>query len=262
MNEYLCTKLIQLDKRWRIGVVSYFNTQPLLLGIEKANFLSKIELVKDYPANIAQALMDGQIDIGLVPVAITPFLTHPHIVSEYCIGTRTKVASVAIFSKVPMDQIECIYLDYQSRTSVQLARILLNEFWKKDIRFLKAQEGYIQEIEGTTAGVIIGDRALANLTSFEYVYDLGEAWIEHTGLPFVFAAWMSNQPIPDDFKTLFNYANAYGVAHIDEVLNQLPLRTHDYNMEEYYTKNIEYRLTDTMQQGMQLFLEKVKLLAP
>ena len=262
MNEYLCTKLIQLDKRWRIGVVSYFNTQPLLLGIEKANFLSKIELVKDYPANIAQALMDGQIDIGLVPVAITPFLTHPHIVSEYCIGTRTKVASVAIFSKVPMDQIECIYLDYQSRTSVQLARILLNEFWKKDIQFLKAQEGYIQEIEGTTAGVIIGDRALANLTSFEYVYDLGEAWIEHTGLPFVFAAWVSNQPIPDDFKTLFNYANAYGVAHIDEVLNQLPLRTHDYNMEEYYTKNIEYRLTDTMQQGMQLFLEKVKLLAP
>ena len=262
MNEYLCTKLIQLDKRWRIGVVSYFNTQPLLLGIEKANFLSKIELVKDYPANIAQALMYGQIDIGLVPVAITPFLTHPHIVSEYCIGTRTKVASVAIFSKVPMDQIECIYLDYQSRTSVQLARILLNEFWEKDIQFLKAQEGYIQEIEGTTAGVIIGDRALANLTSFEYVYDLGEAWIEHTGLPFVFAAWMSNQPIPDDFKTLFNYANAYGVEHIDEVLNQLPLRTHDYNMEDYYTKNIEYRLTDTMQQGMQLFLEKVKLLAP
>jgi len=262
LNEYLCTKLIQLDKRWRIGVVSYFNTQPLLLGIEKADFLSKIELIKDYPANIAQALIDGQIDIGLVPVAITPFLTDPHIVSDYCIGTRTKVASVAIFSKVPMDQIESIYLDYQSRTSVKLARFLLQAFWKKDIQFLKAQEGYIQAIEGTTAGVIIGDRALVNLTNFDYVYDLGEAWIEHTGLPFVFAAWMSNQPIPEAFKTLFNNANAYGVEHIDEVLNQLPPRTHDYDMEVYYTKNIEYQLTDTMQQGMQLFLEKVKLLAP
>ena len=84
----------------------------------------------------------------------------------------------------------------------------------------------------------------------------------HTGLPFVFAAWMSNQPIPEDFKTLFNNANAYGVAHIAEVLDQLPARTHGYDMETYYTKNIEYRLTDTMQQGMQLFLEKVKLLAP
>ena len=243
-------------------MVSYFNTQPLLLGIEKADFLSKIELVKDYPAKVAQALIDGQIDIGLVPVAITPLLSNPHIVSDFCIGTKTKVASVAIFSKVPMEQIETIYLDYQSRTSVQLARILLKEFWKKDIQFLQAEEGYIQKIAGTTAGVIIGDRALANLTEFEYVYDLGEAWIEYTGLPFVFAAWMSNQPIPDDFKTLFNNANAYGVAHIGEVLDQLPARTHSYDMETYYTKNIEYRLTDTMQQGMQLFLEKVKQLAP
>ena len=262
MNEYLCTKLIQLDKRWRIGVVSYFNTQPLLLGIQKADFLSKIELVKDYPAKVAQALIDGHIDIGLVPVAITPLLSNPHIVSDFCIGTKTKVASVAIFSKVPMEQIESIYLDYQSRTSVQLARILLKAFWKKDIQFLQAEEGYIQKIAGTTAGVIIGDRALANLTEFEYVYDLGEAWIEHTGLPFVFASWMSNQPIPDDFKTLFNNANAYGVEHIKEVLDQLPARTHGYDMETYYTKNIEYRLTDTMQQGIELFLEKAKQLAP
>jgi chorismate dehydratase len=242
-------------------VVSYFNTQPLLLGIEKGDFLSKIELVKDYPAKVAQALIDGQIDIGLVPVAITPLLSNPHIVSDFCIGTNSKVASVAIFSKVPMEQIESLYLDYQSRTSVQLARVLLKDFWKKDIRFLKAEEGYIQSIEGNTAGVIIGDRALANLTEFEYVYDLGQAWIEHTGLPFVFAAWMSNQPIPDAFKILFNDANAYGVEHIAEVLDQLPARTHNYNMEEYYTKNIEYRLTDTMHQGMQLFLDKVKQLA-
>lgn len=251
-----------MDKRWRIGVVSYLNTRPLLLGIEKADFLSKIELVKDYPTKVAQALIDGQIDIGLVPVAITPLLSNPHIVSDFCIGTKTKVASVAIFSKVPMEQIASIYLDYQSRTSVQLARILLKDYWKKDIQFLQAEEGYIQTIGGTTAGVIIGDRALANLTEFQYVYDLGEAWIAHTGLPFVFAAWMSNQPIPDDFKILFNNANAYGVEHIGEVLNQLPARTHDYDMEVYYTKNIEYRLTDTMQQGMQLFLEKVKQLAP
>ena len=251
-----------MDKRWRIGVVSYFNTQPLLLGIEKADFLSKIELVKDYPANIAQSLIDGKIDIGLVPVAITPLLSNPHIVSEYCIGTKGRVASVAIFSHVPMEQIESIYLDYQSRTSVRLARILLQEFWKKDIQFLQAEEGYIQSIQGTTAGVIIGDRALAKLTEFEYVYDLGEAWVAHTGLPFVFAAWMSNQPIPASFQALFNQANGYGVEHIQEVLAQLPSRTHDYNMEQYYTQNIQYTLTDSMQQGMRLFLEKVKQLTP
>jgi len=242
-------------------VVSYFNTQPLLLGIEKAGFLSKIDLVKDYPANIAQSLIDGHIDIGLVPVAITPFLTNPHIVSNYGIGTKGKVASVAIFSQVPMDQIESIYLDYQSRTSVKLAQILLKEYWQKDIRFLKAEEGYIQNIQGTTAGVIIGDRALVNLNKFEYVYDLGEAWVTHTHLPFVFAAWMSNQPIPVEFQDLFNVANAYGVEHIQEVLAQLPQRTHGYDMEQYYTQNIEYVLTDPMKQGMNLFLDKVQQLA-
>jgi chorismate dehydratase len=91
---------------------------------------------------------------------------------------------------------------------------------------------------------------------------LGAAWIDHTGLPFVFATWMSNQSIPEDFIALFNQANAYGVEHVSEVLAQLPARTHDYDMEQYYTQNIEYKLTDHMQQGMRLFLEKVKQLAP
>jgi chorismate dehydratase len=72
---------------------------------------------------------------------------------------------------------------------------------------------------------------------------------------------MSNQPIPVAFQDLFNEANAYGVEHIQEVLAQLPQRTHGYDMEQYYTQNIEYVLTDSMQQGMNLFLEKVQQLA-
>jgi chorismate dehydratase len=73
---------------------------------------------------------------------------------------------------------------------------------------------------------------------------------------------MSNQLIPASFRALFNQANAYGVEHIQEVLQQLPPRTHNYDMEHYYTQNIEYVLNDKMQQGMNLFLEKVKQLAP
>ena len=73
---------------------------------------------------------------------------------------------------------------------------------------------------------------------------------------------MSNQPIPEFFRQQFNQANAYGVENIQEVLAQLPSRTHTYDMEQYYTENIEYKLTDAMQEGMQLFLEKVKQLAP
>ena len=144
-----------MDKKWRIGAVSYLNTRPLLLGMEQSPFRERIDLVKSYPAQIAQDLLDDTIDIGLVPVAIMPLLKNPQIVSKYVIGAEGEVASVALFSQVPMDQIEKVYLDYQSRTSVALAKILFKNYWKKEVEFLIATEGYMNEISGTTAGIII-----------------------------------------------------------------------------------------------------------
>jgi chorismate dehydratase len=247
-----------LDKRWRIGAVSYLNTRPLLLGIEQEHFLSRIDLVKSYPAKIAQDLIDGQIDIGLVPVAILPELSNPHIVSKYVIATNGAVASVALFSAVPIDQIKGIYLDYQSRTSVQLLKILLAQYWKVEVNFLVATEGYIDQISGTTAGVIIGDRALENLSKFPFVYDLGLTWKQHTGLPFVFAAWVANQPIPSEFMAAFDAANGYGLGHLDEVIALLPAQEQVYDLHKYYTENISYVYDEEMKQGLAAFLNFIK----
>jgi chorismate dehydratase len=247
-----------LDKRWRIGAVSYLNTRPLLLGLAQEGFKNRIDLVKSYPAKIAQELLAGQIDIGLVPVAIIPQLTHPHIISNYVIGTNGAVASVALFSQVPIDEIKSIYLDYQSRTSVQLLKILLAQFWKKEVEFLAATEGYIDQISGTTAGLIIGDRALDNLNKFPYMYDLGLAWKQHTGLPFVFAAWVANQPIPAEFMAAFDAANGYGVAHLEEVISLIPANEQVYDLHKYYTENISYVYDEEMKQGLERFLEALK----
>ena len=247
-----------MDKRWRIGAVSYLNTRPLLLGIEQESFLNSIDLVKSYPANIAQDLLSGKIDIGLVPVAILPQLSDPHIVSNYVIGANGAVASVALFSEVPIDEIKSIYLDYQSRTSVQLLKILLSQFWKKEVEFISATEGYIAQISGTTAGVIIGDRALENLSKYPYVYDLGLAWKQHTGLPFVFAAWVANQPIPSAFMAAFEAANGYGLAHLDEVIALIPAQEQVYDLHKYYTENISYVYDEEMKQGLAAFLNFIK----
>lgn len=247
-----------MDKRWRIGAVSYLNTRPLLLGIEQESFLNSIDLVKSYPANIAQDLLSGQIDIGLVPVAILPQLSNPHIVSKHIIGANGAVASVALFSEVPMEQIKKVYLDYQSRTSVQLLKILLSQFWKKEVEFISATEGYIAQISGTTAGVIIGDRALENLTKFPYVYDLSMAWKQHTGLPFVFAAWVANQPIPSEFMAAFDAANGHGLANLDEVIALIPAQEQVYDLHKYYTENISYIYDEEMKQGLAAFLNFIK----
>ena len=247
-----------MDKRWRIGAVSYLNTRPLLLGLAQEGFKNRIDLVKSYPAKIAQELLAGQIDIGLVPVAIIPQLTHPHIISNYVIGTNGAVASVALFSQVPIDEIKSIYLDYQSRTSVQLLKILLSQFWKKEVEFISATEGYIAQISGTTAGVIIGDRALENLSKYPYVYDLGLAWKQHTGLPFVFAAWVANQPIPSEFIAAFDAANGHGLANLDEVIALIPAHEQVYDLHKYYTTNISYVYDEEMKQGLAAFLNFIK----
>jgi chorismate dehydratase len=247
-----------LDKRWRIGAVSYLNTRPLLLGLAQEGFKNRIDLVKSYPAKIAQELLAGQIDIGLVPVAIIPQLTHPHIISNYVIGTNGAVASVALFSQVPIDEIKSIYLDYQSRTSVQLLKILLAQFWKKEVEFLAATEGYIDQISGTTAGLIIGDRALDNLNKFPYMYDLGLAWKQHTGLPFVFAAWVANQPIPAEFMAAFDAANGYGVARLEEVISLIPANEQVYDLHKYYTENISYVYDEEKKLGLNAFLNLIK----
>ena len=247
-----------MDKRWRIGAVSYLNTRPLLLGIEQESFLKSIDLVKSYPANIAQDLLSGKIDIGLVPVAILPQLSDPHIVSNYVIGANGAVASVALFSEVPIDEIKSIYLDYQSRTSVQLLKILLSQFWKKEVEFISATEGYIAQISGTTAGVVIGDRALENISKFPYVYDLSLAWKQHTGLPFVFAAWVANQPIPASFMSAFDTANRYGLANLDEVIALIPAEEQVYDLHKYYTENISYIYDEEKKQGLAVFLNFIK----
>jgi chorismate dehydratase len=236
-------------------VVSYLNTRPLLLGMEQNPFKERIELMKAYPAQIAQALLDDTIDIGLVPVAVIPLLKQPQLVSKYVIGTEGEVASVALFSQVPMDQIEKVYLDYQSRTSVALAKILFKQYWKKEVEFLTATEDYISQIKGNTAGIIIGDRALASLDKYEYIYDLGSAWKAYTGLPFVFAAWVANKPLPEEFMEAFDAANAYGLDKLDEVIALIPASQQVYDLHKYYTDNISYELTDEKRAGLAKFLE-------
>jgi chorismate dehydratase len=241
-----------LDKI-KVAAVSYLNTKPLLYGIKRSEkLMNEIELIEDYPSSIAQMLINNEVDMGLVPVAIIPQLKEWYIVSDYCIGATEKVASVCLFGQEPMDKMEKILLDYQSKTSVELCKILMKDFWKKDIPFEDADKDYIKNIRGTTGGVIIGDRALEQRSTFPFIYDLAEAWIKFTGKPFVFAAWVANKPIPKKFVSLFNKANAEGVNNLNKVIAETPYGT--YELNKYYSKNISYNLDSKKRKGLEFFL--------
>lgn len=259
MRLYLCPQIFDtaLNQKIKVAAVSYLNTKPLLYGIERSEVMNDIELVVDYPANLARRLHEGSIDLALLPVAAMPGIDGARIISNYGIAADGNVVSVALFSQVPMEEIETVYLDYQSRTSVRLAQVLLEHHWKQKVTYLPADVNYIQngDINGTTAGVIIGDRALQQLDNYKYVYDLSAAWKDFTGLDFIFAAWIANKDLPAGFIEKFNQANAVGFNHLDEIIAANPFP--EYSLYTYYTDNIKYILDDKKKAGLKRFLELI-----
>ena len=236
--------------------MSYLNTRPLLYGIENSEIADRIELIRDYPSEIAAKLLNNTIDIGLVPVSVIPQMKENYIVTDYCIGCDGPVASVCLFSDVPIDSVERVLLDYQSRTSVALAKLLLKEYWEVDPELVDTSSEYQSQIKGSTAGLLIGDRALSQRVRSKYIYDMGAAWKDHTGLPFVFAAWVSNKKLPEEFVNLFDRANAKGLTKIDEIVASNP--SDIFDLKKYFTEFISYRLDEEKKKGMKLFLEKIK----
>lgn len=245
-----------MENRIRVGAVSYLNTKPMLYGIERMEVRHWMDLTMDYPAEVARQLKADEIDMGLVPVAILPELEDYYIDADYCIGANGPVGSVGIYSDVPLEEVETMLLDYQSRTSVALCKILMKHYWKLTPNWVSAKPGYLEEIKGNVAGVVIGDRAFAQRKKSEFEYDLADAWKKMTGLPFVFAAWVSNKELPEDFIDAFNKANEWGLTQLDKVVAENP--SSQYDLMYYYTKNISYRLDEEKRKGMQLFLEYIQ----
>lgn len=241
----------------KVTSVSYLNAKPFMYGIFKQGIESQLELDLSIPSISAQKLIDGEVDLGLVPVATIPFLKEAHIISDYCIGSVGQVKTVAIFAERPLEEITHLYLDFHSKTSVALTKVLLKEYWNLEPVLLEAKEGYIEQIKGRTAGLIIGDRAIGMDTKYDYVYDLGLAWEAHTGLPFVFAAWVSNKPLEAQFVQDFNAALKSGLNAIDELAYILPTPSNGFDIQQYFTKYISYDLDAEKQRALTLFLQKI-----
>ncbi len=217
----------------------------------------QVELITEYPSKIFTMLINDEIDLGLVPVTLIPELKEHYIISDYCIGCDGEVASVCLFSEVPLDKIEKVLLDYQSRSSVELLKILIKEYWKIDPVLEMATPDYRNNITGTTAGLVIGDRAFEQRKISTYKYDLGLEWKNFTGLPFVFAAWISNKKLPDTFIQSFNSANLFGLYQIDKVIAKNPYELFD--LKKYYTSCINYKLDVPKLKALNLFLQKLAM---
>ncbi|PRY50395.1 chorismate dehydratase [Arcticibacter pallidicorallinus] len=233
----------------RISAVSYTNTKPFAFGIEHSELRDKIELTYDIPSDCAQKLIDNKCDIGLIPVAALLSIPNYYILGDYCIGSVGAVNSVFIFSEKPISEVKTVRLDPQSRTSNNLAKVLLKNYWEVPVEFV---------LEGEAdAFVEIGDRTFPHIDVFPFSYDLGEQWFQFTGLPFAFAVWASNKPIAPGFVYELNKALKFGVDNIDIVLEGLP-KLENFDLGDYFHNKLDFNLTTEKRSAIQKYLQYVQ----
>jgi chorismate dehydratase len=244
--------------KYKVSAVSYLNTIPFIYGLKQSKLMNIIDLQLDYPAICADKLINGEVDIALVPVVVIPQLENAYIISNYCIGSDGEVDTVCLYSDVPIEEIQTIALDYQSITSVALLKILLKEYWQVKPEFNNTELGFEGKIKGRNAALVIGDRAFELNAKHQYIYDLSSIWKQMTGLPFVFAVWVSNIKLSQDFILAFNKALENGLTDINKAI---ALEGDNYsnckNPEDYLNHKISYLIDAEKHKGMALFLEKL-----
>jgi chorismate dehydratase len=228
----------------RISVVSYLNALPFLQGLADEKASENFIITKDIPSICAQKLINHETDIGLIPIAMIEALNYSDIITDYCIAADGAVGSVLLVSNEPIEELTTIYKDSESRTSVLLANILANYFWKQSFVWKEEQHNFLEPPAGSGI-VIIGDRALKNRSNFK---------------PFVFACWVSNKKISETEIQLLNDCFKDGVNSRAEIASMLESGSIEIDTLSYFTNYIKYELTTEAKQGMELFLKYVNQL--
>lgn len=180
----------------RIAAVRYLNTVPLIEGLDK---VPGVSLQTAVPSKIADMVASADADIGLASIIDAAANdTDLTLIPAGMIGCDGPTLTVRLYSQSPLDQIHTVHADTDSRTSVALCRVLLSRLHGIaprivgfDARERVAAGG--QEANWPDAMLLIGDKVVTDsppAVRYPYQMDLGSAWKELTGLPFVYAMWM------------------------------------------------------------------------
>ncbi len=240
----------------RIGAVSYLNARPLVVGLERRR--DRFAVRYDLPSTCAQLLHAREIDLGLIPSIEYLRGTGYAIVPDCAVASDGPVLSVAIFTKVPMSRVQSIALDLSSRTSVALTRVMTAKYFGIAPNFLDEGPDLERMVSRADAALVIGDPALFaehERLGLEKI-DLGQAWKDFTGLPFVYACWVGPAGVlgPEDVAAL-QQARAEGASRPEEVAAAFfpddPERARVGGA--YLRHNIQFRLREREQAGLERF---------
>lgn len=239
----------------RITAVSYLNTAPFVYGLTQSQYHKDFKLSLDVPAECARKLLSQQVDVGLVPTFAILNRPEFRLISNFCIGAVDNVRTVVLLSNTDLKNIKKIYLDNHSRTSVHLVRVLAQFHWKIDVQWVDADISSLKlPLADGEALLAIGDKVFGLEEQFAVRHDLAKEWYEFTGLPMVFAVWVSQKPLAVTVEEKLTKALAFGVKNIPlavESFNHLNISSEE--AVRYLTHNISYVLDEPKRKAVSLF---------
>ena len=239
----------------RLGAVSYLNTRPLTVALEGKG--SPFQVSYAVPAVCAAQLRQGQIDVGLIPAIEYARGPEPYcIVPKVAIGCLGEVLTVRLYYKGELGDIKRVALDHSSRTSATLLHILLREGFGLEPELVNKAPDLAAMLDGADAALLIGDPVFSLLEEDCQSLDLGAAWFELTGLPFVFAFWAGRSGALDPIEARhLAEAPRLGLPLVDQIALQFS-QTKGVPAAlcaRYLTQHIRYDLDDEALKGLRRF---------
>ncbi|WP_434582293.1 menaquinone biosynthetic enzyme MqnA/MqnD family protein [Carbonactinospora thermoautotrophica] len=251
--------------RPRVGHIQFLNCLPIYWGLVKSGALLDVELIKDTPDRLNDALVRGDLDIG--PISLVEFLRHADelvVLPELAVGSDGPVMSCNLVSQVPLDQMDGmrVALGSTSRTTVQLARLVLEQRYGVKPRYFQCPPDLAIMMQEAQAAVLIGDAALRAALD---VHDMGAAWKDLTGLPMVFAVWAVRRDYlaahPDlvrEVHQAFLRSRDLSLAEVDKVAEQAARwEVFDAATLARYFTTLDFSLGERQLAGLREFARRV-----
>jgi chorismate dehydratase len=254
------------QRRPRVGHIQFLNCLPIYWGLVSSGAILDLDLVKDTPDALSNALVAGDLDIG--PISLVEYLRHADelvVLPELAVGSDGPVMSCVIASQLAFEDLDGapVALGSTSRTTVQLARLILRERFGVQPRYFTMPPDLSLMMQEAEAGVLIGDPAL-RATLYDAprlglrLLDTGAAWKDWTGLPMVFAVWAGRKgAVTPELVAAFQESCRYGLARLEEIVaaESLARGLTPGVVREYLTRHIVHELGPRDYEGMELFLE-------
>jgi chorismate dehydratase len=259
--------------RPRVGHIQFLNCVPIYWGLVRSGALLDLDLVKDTPEHLSERLVSGDLDIG--PISLVEYLRHSSslvVLPDVAVGSDGPVMSCNLVSQLPFASLdgERVALGSTSRTTVELARLVLRERYAASPDYFTCPPDLGEMMREASAGVLIGDAALrASLYDAPRlglrVLDLGEAWKDWTGLPMVFAVWAVRRSFLEarpgltaEVHAAFLHSRDLAMAEVDKVAEHAA-RWESFDaatLEKYFT-TLDFSFGDRQLDGVREFARRI-----